>query len=144
MIMPSEGNLWNAFHALRDMQDRMNRFFGGLPEGSPAVYPPMNAWINESGAIVRLYLPGVDPNELDITTTQDTLTVRGQHRPGQPGEQARWHRRERYTGRFARSVQLPFAIDGEGAEAHYANGVLELKLARPATDRPRKIEVRSA
>ena len=59
-------------------------------------------------------------------------------------ESLRWHRRERRRGRFARSVTLPFEVEAGAVEARFENGLLEVRLPRLASQRPRKIEIQSS
>ena len=59
------------------------------------------------------------------------------------GEDVRYHRRERGSGRFKRSIQLPFPVEVDGIEATFKNGVLNVSLPRAEEDKPRKISVKS-
>jgi HSP20 family protein len=72
---------------------------------------------------------------------QDTLTLRGTRRPVSETREV-YHRRERRSGTFTRSIQLPYRIDPDRIKAHLENGVLRLSLARPEEDKPRRITIR--
>ncbi|MGC9469321.1 MAG: Hsp20/alpha crystallin family protein [Anaerolineae bacterium] len=137
--------------SLREMEQlrrEMNALFDRADRGpglsTPASYPAMNVWMNADGAIVTTELPGVDPEDFDISVQGDTLTLKGQRAAPELGEGAVYHRRERGYGQFQRAFQLPFEVDVENVEATYKNGVLRISLPREESDKPRKIEVASS
>ena len=102
----------------------------------------MNVWTNEDGAVVTAELPGVAPEDIDISVVNETLTVTGTRSPEEV-EGATYHRRERTYGRFTRSFQLPFQIDGEKVEASFEHGVLHIHLPRSEADKPRRITIKA-
>lgn len=135
----------DPFRELRRLQDEMSRLVGALPppSGSPAAvgFPAVNIYAGRDGIAVMAELPGVEAADLEIQARQDTLTIAGTRRP--PAEMAEaYHRRERRSGAFSRTIQLPFRVDPERIEAHLENGVLRLSLQRPEEDKPRRIEIR--
>ncbi len=103
----------------------------------------MNVWTNENGAVATAELPGFVPEDIDISVVGDTLTVSGHREPEDVGEGARYHRRERGCGRFTRSFQLPFQVDGDAVDATFERGVLRVTLPRAEEDKPRRIEVKA-
>jgi len=72
------------------------------------------------------------------------LTVSGERKSVDPEEEIRYHRRERVSGKFSRSIQLAFPVDANNVTASYENGLLTVSLPRAEADKPRKISVRSA
>lgn len=139
--------LTNGWTGLSDMFDQMNRLQRQmdrlLERGSagPLQFPPVNIYANADGAMITAELPGVDPGNLDISAMQNTLTIKGERSIAQPAEGQTWHRRERREGQFARTIQLPFAIDPDSVIASCRDGVLEVRVARPEETKPRKIAV---
>jgi len=125
----------------REMDRLMNRMGSGLAV-APS-YPAMNVWINEDGAVVTAELPGFDPEGLDISVVNDTLTLSGNRCADEPGENATYHRRERRCGNFTRSFQLPFLVEGTDVEATFERGVLKIELPRAEADKPKKIAVKA-
>jgi len=93
---------------------------------------------------VTAELPGVDPNNLDISVINETLTLRGSRKPPELKEGETFHRRERLFGEFTRTLQLPFRVDSNAVEAHVKNGVLIVKLPRAEADKPRKVAIKAA
>ena len=133
---------WNEMRRMRREMDRlMNRASLGMT--SAPCYPAMNVWTNEDGAIATAELPGFAPDDLDISVVGDTLTVSGNRAPEDVGEGARYHRRERGCGRFTRSFQLPFQVEGNAVEAAFENGVLRIELPRAEADKPKRITVKA-
>jgi HSP20 family protein len=133
---------------LRREMDRLFadwRTYSGTPRsgwgGAPA-YPAMNVWTNEDGAIVTAELPGVAPEDIDISVVNETLTVTGTRQPEEV-EGATYHRRERGQGRFTRSFQLPFRIENDKVDANFERGVLQITLPRAEADKPKRIEVKA-
>lgn len=132
----------DAFAELQRIHEGINRFFDGRRNSGG--YPALNAWSNEEEAIVRVELPGFAPEDIEITLAQNTLTLRGARKGEEPKEGEKYHRRERWNGRFTRSFELPFDVDKEQIDADFRNGLLTIKLPRAAEDRPKKIEVKAA
>ena len=102
----------------------------------------MNVWTNEEGAVVTAELPGVAPEDIDISVINETLTVTGARQPEEV-EGATYHRRERSQGKFTRSFELPFRIESDQVEASFENGVLHIALPRAEADKPKKITVKA-
>jgi HSP20 family protein len=105
------------------------------------VFPAVNVYAGQGGIAVVAELPGVDKDDLEIQAQHDTLTLHGTRRPPSDRREA-YHRRERRSGAFSRSIQLPYRIDPGRIEAHLENGVLRLSLARPEEDKARRITIR--
>ena len=106
-------------------------------------FPAMNVWTSEENAVVTAELPGVSPDDLDISVVGDTLTLTGNRTPDDLPEEAKYHRRERTFGHFTRSFQLPFTVEIDKVEAVFKNGVLHLSLPRAEAEKPKKITVKS-
>jgi len=94
--------------------------------------------------VITAELPGIDPSDIDITVKNNVLTLAGERRAPEVGEDAVWHRRERGFGRFSRAIRLPFPARDEQVEARFANGVLRVAVSRPEEDKPRRIEIKAA
>ena len=137
---------YNEYPVRRVSQLRreMDRLFSDFDRPRASAYPPVNLTADAEGLIVTAELPGVDPEALSITAVRDSLTIRGELPDYEAEEGRTWHRRERKTGSFSRTIQLPYAIDAESVSATCKNGVLRIALLRPETDKPRRIEVRTA
>jgi HSP20 family protein len=130
------------------LQREMNRLWSGWPTSSrwraAPSYPAMNVWTNEGGSIVTAELPGMTPDDIDLSVEDDTLTLRGTRKADEVEEGNTYHRRERGTGVFARTVQLPFQVEGENVEATFEKGILSISLPRAEQDKPKKIAIKAA
>ena len=96
---------------------------------------------------IEAELPGVDEKDIDVQLSDNLLTIRGEKRAERKEEKEGDYRLiERSYGSFARSIEVPFAVEADGVEATFRNGVLHLSLPKPpeAATRTRKIEVRKA
>ena len=146
---PRRGSTWPTGSGWREMERlrrEMDSLFTDYPSrpgwtAAPA-YPAMNVWTNEEGAVVTAELPGVAPEDIEISVVNETLTVTGTRQPEEV-EGATYHRRERSQGRFTRSFQLPFRIEGDKVEASFERGVLHIHLPRAEADKPKKIAVKA-
>jgi HSP20 family protein len=131
----------------------MNRLFDGVSgETSDSGYPALNVWSNGEGAVVVAELPGVSPDQVELSVVSNTLEIKGERKEGslQPIVSAgkenekglKCLRRERGSGAFSRSIELPFAIQSEAVTAEYRNGLLTVTLPRSEADKPKKITIR--
>jgi HSP20 family protein len=127
---------------LRRIQDEMNRVLGRTGVSAAMEYPPVNVYANDDGVLVVSEIPGVARSDLEITVDQNTLVLKGRREP--PGEgEVTFHRRERRTGAFARSVALPFPVEAGKVDARLENGVLRVQMMRHEADKPHRIEIRA-
>lgn len=132
---------------LERMQRDMNRLFSGfMGRGvSPFrgdVYPAVNVSEDADNLYVRAELPGMLPEEIDISVEGDTVTLRGE-RKLQTAENVNYHRREREAGRFRRIFTLPTRVNPEAVVASFKNGVLKITLPKAEEVKPKQIPIKS-
>jgi len=122
---------------LRDL----NRFFNG--EGTLSAFvQPADVLVDDDGVTVFMDVPGVGADHLDIELENDTLTVRGERSyPYSDGNGAA-RRIERGFGRFERSLRVPRGLDPDAIEASLRDGVLHLRIPKPDSLKPRRIEIK--
>jgi len=136
-------SLWREMDQLqREMNHLFEASCGKRALGSPE-FPAINLWANEEGQFIRAEMPGIKANDINIDVTADTLTISGSRSHDEAVENTRYHRQERRYGTFTRIVQLPFMVDTSSVEANLKNGVLDIKLQRAESDKPKKIAVKS-
>lgn len=136
---------WREMERLRrEMDAAFARAYSEPRLQTPASYPAMNVWTNEGGAVITAELPGVEPEDIEISVVNDTLTLTGSRQPDELKEGERYHRRERGAGQFTRTFQLPFRIDEEQVQAEFNQGVLHISVPRAEADKPKKIAVTAA
>ena len=92
---------------------------------------------------VKVDLPGIDPDQVEIQLDNNTLTIRGQRieETEEKNDEKQFHRIERYQGSFARSVVLPNAINEDEAAAEFKDGVLKIVIPKSEEAKPRKINI---
>lgn len=134
-----------VFDELRRLQREMNRAFEGTFGGaSHAAFPAVNVRADKDTVTVTAEVPGVDPKQLDISVHNGTLVLAGRRPDEALGSDELYHRQERFTGEFVRTIELPYRVDGEHVDATCANGVLTIRLPRHAEDKPRTIAVKAS
>jgi HSP20 family protein len=93
--------------------------------------------------IVKASVPGMKPEDLDITITNNVLTIKGETKEDQEIKQENYHLRERRFGSFVRSVTLPTPVDADKVGATYENGVLTLNIPKSEAVKPKRIAVQN-
>ena len=136
-------NVWQEMDRLQREMNRMFRSAQGARLHTAPSFPAMNIWANEEGQFITAEIPGVEPEDLDISVTGEILTLSGSRKQEKIGDEVRYHRQERGYGRFKRSIQLPYPVQADHIEANFKNGVLKIALPRAEQDKPRKITVKS-
>lgn len=139
----AEGRWPDRLGELRRLQD-MGRLFGMPRLAMTSEFPPVNVLAGADGAIAKAEIPGVSPDQLDITVHQNTVILRGKREAETVDKEAIVHRRERAHGPFVRTVTLPFRVDADKVSARFDRGVLTLTLPRPEADKPRQVKVTRA
>ena len=138
----------NPVESLLSLQRELARVFESpfgfeLGPSGRGVYPAMNVFADKNGYVLRMEVPGVSPESIQIETHGRTLTVSGKREAKAP-ERGSFHRRERGAGEFSRSVQLPADLDLSRAEASCKHGILNVRIPRKEEAKPRQIAVQAA
>jgi HSP20 family protein len=143
------GNIFSQVNRMQREMDQLLSTFGPTfgtptrPVSRPSIYPAVNVFDDGDNYIVRAEVPGVELKDLDITVTGDTLTIKGERELTEIPEDASFHRRERDSGRFRRSLSLFENIDSSKVKASCKNGILEVILPRSEQAKERKVEVKA-
>ena len=145
MLWRNVGNgsrsLWREMDRLRREMDRLAQ---STDRFSAPAFPALNVWTNAEGVVVMAEIPGITPDDLDISIMGETLTLSGSRQPEETGDDVRFHRRERGYGRFTRSLQLPYRVETDHVSASFDKGVLHIELPRAEADKPRKVQVKAS
>ena len=139
---------WDPFREAVSLGDAMNALFresfirpSSLPAQSGAGLLPLDVSESENEFVVKASLPGVKPEDVQITVHGDTLTIQGESRGEEEKKGERWHLRERRLGQFQRSLSLATPVDSDKAQATFEHGVLTLTLPKSEQARPRQIRI---
>lgn len=130
--------------ALRDeLRDLLAHTFGEEDELWPfgRFSTPLDVSETDQAIEVRVDLPGIKPDEVDLKISGNTLTISGERREDREEKGRTWHRTERRTGRFSRSVMLPCPVKENAADAQYRDGVLTVSVPKAEEAKAHKIAV---
>ena len=105
---------------------------------------PLDVVEKDEEFLVSASIPGINPDELEITYAGNTLTIKGESKGEEEKEQGRYHLRERHCGSFARSITLPTSVNAERIEASYEAGVLKLRLPKSEEVKQKRIPVKTS
>ena len=148
-MLPS---LWDEKNdPFRAMQNEMSRVFGDFARGLPTSadfatsFPAIDVRETDNGLEISAELPGVAEKDIDVSVSDRVLTIKGEKRTDKEIKEEDRYVTERSFGSFRRSMTLPFAPKTEGIEAHMDNGVLTIKLPKPAEaeNQTHRIEVQT-
>ncbi len=118
------------------------RIFDGSPADAYA-YFPLDVYETSDDVVVNASLPGVKPEDIDISVSGQVLSLRAESKEEHEETAQNYYRRERRAGTFLRQVQLPTEVDSESAEAVFERGVLQLTLPKAEAVKPKSIKVQS-
>lgn len=140
---------FNPIDALLSLQHELDRAFERPSQGfdlgvsGRGVFPPTNVFGDKDGYFIRMEVPGVSPEALNIESHGRTLIISGKREITTP-EGASFHRHERSSGEFSRSLQLPGDLDLTKAEATCKHGMLTVRIPKKEEAKPRQIEIKAA
>ena len=141
---------WDPAREFVSLREAMNRLFedsvvGGYAQqrdGQPGeLRLPIEAYVTDHEIVVRAAVPGLKPEEVEITIEGDALTVRGEF--PRPIDNVNYLFTERPWGRFSRTLQLNVPVEAEKAEAVFENGLLTLTLPKAEAVRPKVIPIKA-
>jgi HSP20 family protein len=138
---------WDPFSELADMRRTMDALFDeGRTRSSwltPGIesYFPVDLYETKDEVVVEAALPGVKPEDIDISVTGQTVTVKGESKDEHESKAQNFYRHERRHGTFVRQFQLPTEVDSDKAQASFEHGVLELRLPKSEAMKPKSIKV---
>lgn len=131
----------NFRRGLDDVFDQVLGNWRPTQPGRAATGPAIESYVDNGTLVLRADLPGVDPKDVEITVSGDSLVLRGKRESRQEKKGRDYFYREVSYGTFERTVPLPKGIKPEEIKATYNNGVLELTMPTPKELSPRKIPV---
>jgi HSP20 family protein len=147
---------WEPFREMaemrRNMDQMMERFFDEpffanfatrTPRENGAWSLPLDLAEDAESYVVKASAPGINPDDIEITLTDNVLTIKGESKEESENKESNWHVRERRYGRFMRSIALPTPIETEKVEATNEHGVLTLRLPKAQAVKPKKIAVKT-
>lgn len=145
--MARDLTLWRPFREIERMRREMDRIWDTFFERRPARVEEFGEWLptldvseTKDEYVVKAELPGIDPKDIDISLTNDLLTIKGEKKQEKEEKEENYHLIERSYGAFTRSVRLPGQVQSDKISANFKNGVL--KVALPKTEEAKKKEIK--
>lgn len=132
------------------LQNRLNSIFSDFARpmngetealGTGSFLPAVDVYEDAQKLSLRVEVPGIKPEDVDVRVENNTLTVRGERNFRSDEKEENFHRVERRYGSFVRSFTLPQTVDTEQVRANYEHGVLTIELPKKAAAQPRQIKV---
>ena len=147
---------WDPFQDLRSAQDEMAQMSPRLAHAlglharqqdndramTTAWAPALDISERKDAYLVTVEVPGVEPEDLDITMEDGLLTIKGERQFTSESSEQQFHRVERRYGAFRRSITLPAQVQADHIEATFDNGVLQIVVPKAEEAKPKRIQVR--
>jgi HSP20 family protein len=132
-------------------RNEMDRLFERAFEDWPLnQWQPSTSWglaldvaENDDAFIVNASVPGLKPEDIDITISDNVLTIKGEYKADETIDEEKYHIRERRFGSFGRSISLPSSVEADKVEAKYEDGVLTLTVPKAEEVKPRRIAIKT-
>jgi HSP20 family protein len=140
---------WDTYRDVLALQNRMNSLFqdfsrsgNGESELATAGFvPPVDIFEDENKLVLKIEIPGIRQEDIDVRLENNTLTVKGERNFQSEGKEENFHRVERRYGSFYRAFTLPNTIDQNTIKADYEAGVLKVELDKRAETKPRQVKI---
>ncbi len=142
---------WDPAREMVSLREAMDRLFEesflrpGLLGGSDsaAALMPLDMYETDESIVVKAAIPGVKPEDIEVTVTGDLLTIKGEFKTEteDKDEKRNYHRQERRYGSFSRQVTLPSGVNADACQADFENGVLTLKLPKAEEAKVKKVQI---
>lgn len=115
--------------------------FGDVP-GFGVPSPTVDIFEEGGDMVVKAEIPGISKEDLNVSITEDSLTISGEKKQEEKVEKKDYHRIERSYGSFSRSFRLPDNVSGEKAKASFKDGILEIRLPKTKETKAKKIQIK--
>jgi len=140
---------WDPYREVVTLQNRLNSLFQDYNRGESATdpvsaasfVPPVDIYEDDHQIVLKLEVPGMKQEDLDIQLENNTLTVRGERKFEKEEKEENFHRIERRYGSFYRAFTIPNTVNPESVKADYDAGVLRIRLEKRAEAKPKQIKV---
>ena len=139
---------WDSSRELDSLQSEFNRLFdsflgnGGRPDlRSRRWVPAIDLVETDDYLVLKADLPGLAKDDVEIELKDSVLTISGERKSEHEEKADGYYRIERAFGGFSRSLSLPQGVDADAIDADFTNGVLEVRIPKPAERKPHRVEI---
>ena len=105
---------------------------------------PLDVVEEDDNIIVRATLPGVNPDDIDVTLENEVLTINAETKTATEERKENYLVRERRAGKFHRTLRLPDTVDSEKVDTKYENGILEITFPKAEAKKARHLSIKAA
>jgi HSP20 family protein len=143
---PRSRDSWAALDRLqRDVMQAFDRLGAGMGPARDIPFPPVNLYESKEGYVLTAEIPGVKSEDFDVSVEGERVTIGGKRAIEYPSDgSTSLHRRERQSGVFRRTFNLPEPADPEKTEAVCRHGILMVRIPKAESHQPRRISVRAS
>jgi HSP20 family protein len=141
---------WYPIREVAALQNRVNSLLQEIagddrePVTAASFVPAVDVYEDAEKVVLKLEIPGIREEDVDIRVENQTLSVRGERKFEEEEKQENFHRIERHYGSFFRSFSLPNTVDTDAVAATYNAGILRLELKKKASAQPKQIRIGTA
>src|ERR671919_538113 len=137
---------WEPFRELRQMQENMDRLWRSFSPGGDGQdvenwAVPLDVVQEGDNIVVKATVPGVSPEDIDVSIENDVLTIKGHTKEEREHQEGDYLMRERRAGSFYRALRLPDTVDSDKAQPHYEHGVLSITFPRMESKKAKRLQI---
>lgn len=134
---------WPEIPTFGSLQREMDRLFEDFFRRGGLMRPSVDVVETNDTVVVKAELPGMEPKDVDISVSDDRLTIKGERKAEKEEKGKTFYRMERCYGSFSRTIELPASVEADKAKADYKNGVLEITLPKTEQVKAKKIPIKT-
>lgn len=138
----------DPFREMMTMRRAMDRLidstFGEEMPDQPEWSLSLDVVEDEDNYVVKASVPGVKPEDIEITYNKGVLTIKGEIKDESEKTTGQYHLRERRYGAFSRSISLPSTVETDNIQANYQDGILTLNLPKAEEVKPKRIAIHNS
>jgi HSP20 family protein len=138
---------WDPFREMVSMRRAVDRLientFNDEPGQASEWGLPLDVVEDADAYLVKASLPGVKPEDVEVTFNKGMLSIRGQLKDESETTRGEYHLRERRYGAFSRTISLPSTVKADDIQADFVDGILTLKMPKSEEVKPRRIQIQS-
>lgn len=129
---------------IRHFDDIFGRLMGGSPSSNTSqnlLSIPLDVIEDENKVTIKAAVPGINPEELEVSIENNILSIKGEHKSEEVSENAKVFRRENAYGSFSRSIRLSSKLNQEGVAANFKNGFVTITIPKVEEEKPKTFRI---
>ena len=140
---------WKPFREIESLRREMDNLWSNFLDYRPSVMgwrgqewlPATDIVENKDVIILKVELPGLDPKDINVSLTEDRLTISGEKKQEEEKKEENFYRLERHSGSFTRTYRLPALVKKDKIDAVFEKGILSITLPKLEVEKQKKIEI---